>query len=204
MRRSIVVAAWAVIAAVGLFLFLAGDVPVALSRADSMDLSSPWRSSGPTADSQPLAVNSLEASPSYAADNTLFAATDGGVYRSQDRGQSWQLLLASSASPPATPPTVAERFSHVRLSPDFNGDGILFAVYQQSDSDSALLKSSDRGGTWQTSATFTETVVALRLSTDFPIDNTLFALTGDGRVLQKSTDGGQHWTRLFLNRHYRK
>ncbi|RLT37256.1 MAG: hypothetical protein DWI57_13865 [Chloroflexi bacterium] len=98
MRRWIVVAAWAVIAAVGLLLVLAGDAPVAFSRADSLDLFSPWRSSGPTADSQPLAVNSVEASPSYAADNTLFAATDGGVYRSQDRGHGWQLVLAS---PPA-------------------------------------------------------------------------------------------------------
>ena len=193
MRRWIGVAALAALAAVGLFLILAGDSPVALSRADLASPPSPWLSGGPNGPGgSPLAVSSLAASPSYAADQTLLAATDNAIHRSQDGGLSWQAVLT------ATSPAAGEKFSHVRLSPDFAGDHIAFAGWNRSTG-STLYKSSDGGQSWQTSATFTETLIALRLSTDFPIDSTLFALLGDGTTLGKSIDGGLNWTRHSFN-----
>ena len=200
MRRWMVMATLAVVAAVGLFLVLAGDPSAALSRAASSDLSSDWHSSGPTgADSQPLAIHHLEASGSYAADGTLFAAASTAIYRSQDWGQSWQSVLDLPNRGTAAASVAQVAFSHVRLSPNFIADGTLFALLQDSDGSATLYKSAERGNTWGVTTVFSETVVALRLSTDFPSDNTLFVLTGDGTTLRKSTDGGQNWSHLPFN-----
>ena len=200
MRRWIFVAALAVVAAIGLVFVLAGDPAAALSRADSLNSAAAWRSSGPNADdSQPLPIHHLEASRSYAADGTLFAAASTAIYRSQDWGQSWQSVLDLPNRGTAAASVAQVAFSHVRLSPNFIGDGTLFALLQDSDGSATLYKSADRGNTWGVTTVFSETVVALRLSTDFPSDSTLFVLTGDGTNLRKSTDGGQNWTYLPFN-----
>lgn len=145
----------------------------------------PWRWSGPYGDDQLLLpVADVAASPAYATDRTLFAATTEGIYRSEDRGASWQRVLAGTAGH-----TV--RFTHVRVSPAFGQDGVLFAAYvDETDASADLYKSIDGGQNWTQNASVGE-VRAMVISPAFAADQTLFIARSD--TVWKSTDGGNSW-----------
>ena len=82
-----------------------------------------WRSGGPfDAYQQPIAMGDVAASPAYATDGTLFAAGQSGVYRTTDRGTSWQVALPLPARDDHAQAT------HVRLSPGYATDGTVFAL----------------------------------------------------------------------------
>ncbi len=61
----------------------AGALPAAAPTID------PWQPLTPPPGSQ---VTALAASPQFATDQTVFSATDTGVYRSLDRGHSWTAI----------------------------------------------------------------------------------------------------------------
>ncbi|MBC8450318.1 MAG: hypothetical protein H8D78_21500, partial [Chloroflexi bacterium] len=135
---------------------------------------------------QALHAESVAVSPAYAADGTLFAATDHGLFRSTDRGLSWQLMVAGS------PPGDDYAFLNVRISAGYASDGTVFATYENRTlALTALYKSTDRGLSW--------TVIpglggggALALSPAYATDRTVFV--GRVDVLHKSTNGGSTWT----------
>ncbi|PKO23699.1 MAG: hypothetical protein CVU38_02680 [Chloroflexi bacterium HGW-Chloroflexi-1] len=132
----------------------------------------------------PLRAEGVATSPAYTVDGTLFAATDHGVYRSTDRGASWQLKLAGQ------PMDLDYTFRQVRLSAGYATDGTLFTTYLDRGSPhQALFKSTDRGQTW---TVWWGIGGALALSPAYPVDRTVFV--GQDDQLRKSTDGGATWT----------
>jgi hypothetical protein len=145
-----------------------------------------WRGNGPFGEDQRLLpVADVAASPDYAADGTLFAATTEGIYRSTDRGGSWQRVLAGTAGRRV-------RFTHVRLSPAFAQDGVLFAAYvDETDVGAGLYKSVNSGQSWTQNSSVGE-VRAMVISPAYAADQTIFIAHGD--TVWKSTDGGGAWT----------
>lgn len=136
----------------------------------------------------PTVVLDVEASPLYTSDRTLFAATQSGLFRTTDAGNSWQLVV------PLPQVGAPFAFSHVRLTTTYGVDGRVIAAYADRQTPAgALYQSTDFGATWQPLTTFTQTVTALALSPNFTQDQTIFAILGGSNELHKSTDGGQHW-----------
>lgn len=171
-----------------LFMLLLAPGPVAAAAGAA----GPWSSGGPfvPGSSPPVAaaVNAVDASPAYAADHTLFAATKSGLFRSQDGGGTWTVALALPAGSPDA------GFTRVRLAPDYFADGTVFAVHYEPAGEAArLYRSTDRGATWQVISTFDARVHALAVSPAYATDQTLFAVMGEGLVLHRSTNGGQTW-----------
>lgn len=134
----------------------------------------------------PLRAQSVVASPAYDSDGTLFAGTEDGVFRSADRGVTWQRL------PTGHPASHNTFFNAVRLSPAYATDGTVFASYVDATlAETALYRSTDRGQTW----TVFPAVAggpALAVSPAFPTDRTVFF--GRGDQVFRSTDAGASWT----------
>lgn len=59
-----------------------------------------WRATRPT--EARLSILAVVASGQFATNNTLYAATSGGVFRSSDRGRIWRRLPAGMGAPPVT------------------------------------------------------------------------------------------------------
>ena len=82
-----------------------------------------------------LSILCLVISPSYAADETLFAGTESGVFRSTNGGRAWR----ETGFSPEWAPVLS-----LGLSPDYADDTTLFAGTESS----GLLRSDDGGETW--------------------------------------------------------
>lgn len=83
-------------------------------------------------------VSSLTFSPAFETDRTAFAGTSQGVFRSEDAGQSWQLV------------TPDIRVDQVVPSPTFGDDGIVYAA----TASLGVWRSADGGSTWERLPTF--------------------------------------------------
>ncbi|MEJ5197349.1 MAG: hypothetical protein WHX53_00355, partial [Anaerolineae bacterium] len=73
-----------------------------------------------------LAVFDLVTSPTFDTDGTAFAATDGGLLRTHNRGNTWERL--GGGLPGAGNDPTADDVRRVYLSPAFSSDGILLAL----------------------------------------------------------------------------
>ncbi len=115
------------------------------------------------------AFTEVAASPTYASDQTLFAArsrSDGigsTLYRSQNGGQSWSGVLNS------------DLVSDIAISPQFGTDQTLFATTNEK----AVQISADGGDTWNDVGTWPVSkggaALQVALSSNYPADSTIFA-----------------------------
>ncbi len=138
----------------------------------------------------PVAAKSVSASHAYDTDSTLFAGTNFGVFRSTDRGLSWQRMTGADA------PGYPYAFPTVRVSPAYATDRTIFAtVADLARPRATLYKSTDRGVTWTMLPSVTESGV-LALSPAYGVDHTLFM--ANDTTLRKSTDGGQTWSSFAM------
>ncbi len=142
-----------------------------------------WRPTGPGMIGV-LAAGILDVavSPAYAADGILFASRVSGVsiggslYKSSDRGNSWQLKKN------------AAYVAQVLPSPAFAADQRVFML-----ADSRVHYSTDGGETWDFSPywlTYPNAAYKFALSPTFAADQTVIAA---GNHLHRSTDAGLTW-----------
>lgn len=118
--------------------------------------------------------------PEAAARRELFAAVHGAILRSHDGGATWHTAML-----PMPPPLV----SALCLSPDYLGDGTLFAGTMED----GVFRSADRGATWVSwnFGLLDLNVSCLAVSPDYVNDETLLAGTESG--VFRSTNGGRAW-----------
>lgn len=166
-----------------------GAVPAGLDPSPgAVTASQPgWRSGGPFDNNeQPLAMDDVAASPTYASDGILFAVGQGGVYRTTDRGAHWQHVLSIAMQP------AYGHKAQVAISPGFVSDGVVFVTFFDDTAHTAgFAKSTDGGDTWALDTTYGE-MRALAISPVFFDDRTLWMARGD--EVFRSTDGGAIWS----------
>ena len=119
-------------------------------------------------------------SPAFDSDHSLFAGSQGGVLRSADGGENWNVAIF-----PPPPPLV----SALAVSPNFVHDGTLFAGTVED----GVFRSSDRGNRWSAwnFGLLDLHVLCMALSPHFADDDTLLVGTESG--ILRSTNGGRAW-----------
>jgi YVTN family beta-propeller protein len=168
----------------GAALALLAVTAAALAAADPRIPDTPAWQALPAPDGLP--VQALAASPSFAADQTLFAGTSAGLYRSHDAGQHWTPLGAGAANALKIVP-----------SPAYPADQILYVLAgTPGPPDRQLLRSTDAGASWEAiwNSPALHDVV---LSPSFAAGGTLFisaATTEYGQPqIYYSVDRGSTW-----------
>jgi photosystem II stability/assembly factor-like uncharacterized protein len=129
------------------------------------------------------AVFGLAASPTFAQDRTLYAATASGIHVSRDAGSTW--LRVPAAAEPARAVVAAA--------------GIVVAAL----SGGRLVASDDDTTSWHPlPVKFDGEVVSLALSPGLATDRAIFAATKSRAstelMLWRSIDGGEHWHRWLI------
>jgi hypothetical protein len=147
-------------------------------------------------------VQSIQPSPDYARDQTLFlTSTSGSLYRSTDGGQTWAQLRGGL-------PDGGYLRLDLAISPDFAADQTLFAGgFRGEFWGEGVYRSTDGGDTWQP---MWKDLAHLRvydvvLSPEYAADSTLLAYSNYQRItpwkggtsVHRSTDGGLNWTRVM-------
>ncbi|MFQ5459954.1 MAG: WD40/YVTN/BNR-like repeat-containing protein, partial [Anaerolineae bacterium] len=139
-------------------------------------------------------------SPLHSDDETVFAGTDAGIFKSTNNGQRWTLVSDATGpvfGPEGGPPAA----QGLVVSPDYGDDpsrlgdaedDTLFAF-----NSAGLFRSDDDGATWRRLPLDVDRVNDLAVSTGWPYDETLMAAVADadGAVAAVSTDGGATWSR---------
>ncbi|NLE44093.1 MAG: hypothetical protein GX620_05180 [Chloroflexi bacterium] len=133
----------------------------------------------------PSAVYALAASPNYAEDGICFAACRSGLFRSEDRGESWQYAYGS-LNLEAPLATLA-----VAVSPDFVSDQSVFA-----GAPGGILRSVNGGADWNVAMLPSPPplVSTLVISPNFARDGVLLAGSMEDGVF-RSAYRGVHWSR---------
>lgn len=128
-------------------------------------------------------IRDMAISPDFGNDGTLFAgAYGGGVYRSQDRGETWE----------ATARGLKGIFnSGLATSPVYGQDGTVFAGNMY-----GVEKSVDHGDFWTCNSVNPNDFIYIRslaVSPDYETDRTLFTANGSQGeyTLYKTEDGGE-------------
>jgi len=119
-------------------------------------------------------------SPAFASDRTVFAGVPGGILRSFNGGENWDVVQL-----PSPPPMV----SALVISPDYAHDGIVLAGTVED----GVFSTSNRGGNWVAwnFGLLDLNTICLAISPGFAQDETLFVGTDSG--IFRSTNGGRAW-----------
>lgn len=137
-------------------------------------------------------VKDLAISPSYSSDKTMFAATRGaGIFKTVDGGQNWsQLSLGRGHN------TMDIDIINIWISPDFQNDKFLFALFRNYRSHNGLINSFDGGKTWNFVGS--SVYYSYKFSPNFANDKTIFGLDSSfdfyKNYIYKSTDNGNTWS----------
>jgi len=129
-------------------------------------------------------------SPNYAVDGIVFSSNSKGLERSNDFGQTWQMMegVGTTDYPRA-----------VAVSPNFaNDQTVLIGTKKQGGGDlSGLWLSTDQGNIWNKTSLNGIGVVSISMSPGWATDQTAFAASPDTTYgLYKSTDGALTWTNI--------
>jgi photosystem II stability/assembly factor-like uncharacterized protein len=129
-------------------------------------------------------VYALDTSPDIERDGICFAASESGLYRSDDGGVRWKYAF-ESLQLEASPVTPA-----VAVSPHFSKDNTVFAGVS-----GAVVRSIDGGYTWDVVVLPEPSphVTILAVSPSFDADGVVLAATLEDGVF-RSADRGRHWT----------
>jgi photosystem II stability/assembly factor-like uncharacterized protein len=128
----------------------------------------------------PLPTMSVALSPDFSSDRTVFAGVPGGILRSFDSGDNWDVVQL----PPPSPVVSA-----LAVSPSYVRDGILLAGTVED----GVFSTSSRGGHW-TAWNFgllDLNTICMAISEDFARDETVFVGVDSG--VFRSTNGGRAW-----------
>ncbi len=126
-----------------------------------------------------LSVLCLAVSPEFAVDETLFAGTESGLFRSTNGGRAWKEVSL---------PIGFDAVLSLAISPNFTRDSSIFAGTENN----GVLVSQDRGKNWKSvsETTRSEPVNSILLSPRAP-DKALLILHGG--TMKISKDGGISW-----------
>ena len=129
-------------------------------------------------------VYALAASSNFSEDGILFAAKRSGLFRSTDRGQTWQPAYGSLGVDQPLPTT------YVATSPEFTHDHTVFAAVGGN-----ILRSTDGGENWQYAELGKPApiVSTLATSTRFAEDGLVLAATLEDGIF-RSTSQESQWT----------
>ena len=135
-----------------------------------------WTTNGPYGGE----IRSLVISPNFPIDNTVFAGSNKGIFKSINGGSSWTAVLASNY------------IYSLAVSPSFAIDNTIFV-----GTNGGIYKSTNGGSSWSAAITnfIGIRIKSLAISPNYTSDNTIFAGT-DGSGVYKSTDGGANWTQI--------
>jgi len=133
-------------------------------------------------------VFSMAVSPNFPADGIVFAGVvNKGLYKSRDRGRSWDRIDLGFDEP------VVQK---IIFSAAFEIDGTLFCVSKSR----GIFKSADGGDTWSYSGLRGRFLKSGVVSPDFITDQTLFI--GGWGLIHRSTDGGSTWRNTLKIQRY--
>ncbi len=137
-----------------------------------------WTAAGPNGGN----ITSLAISPNFTNDNTVFAGTAGGVFRSTNYGTTWSAVNSGLGS---------LKVLALALSPAYNNDRTLLAV-----TSAGLFKSTNNGSDWSKVGTGLDGVelTSVVFSPGYATDQTIF--TGSTNGVFGSSDAGATWISL--------
>ncbi|WP_242447116.1 WD40/YVTN/BNR-like repeat-containing protein [Nitrosomonas supralitoralis] len=133
----------------------------------------------------PLEYSFIRVSPKFTTDQTVFAGLKGkgGVYRSTNRGDSWESYNTGLAAS-------NKIIKKMEVAETSSGYVVFF-----SEGNGALFRRSNTDAQWTQILDKTNKVAAIAVSPDFATDNTL-VIASDTGYLRKSTNGGIDWIEL--------
>ncbi|MGK7949357.1 MAG: YCF48-related protein [Xenococcaceae cyanobacterium] len=124
---------------------------------------------------------SLVISPNFAQDGTLYVTGGKGIYKTVDRGKTWQLTTSNTI--------LQDRFNlKLAISPNYPSDGTVMV-----STDRGLFITKDSGNSWQqiTNTAFDKDsmLTGVAISPNYSEDKTYF-VSVRGKGLFKTTDDG--------------
>ena len=148
-----------------------------------------WQEVGPPGDSL---LSAFQLAPTFEEDGLLLLRLDDqSLWRSTDRGDSWQKLAGPWGEEAAMGLTPGEsyRLPAVTFSPDYAADGVLLT-----QAGTALYRSTDAGQAWSHVLELDSRFARAAFSPQYAQDGGVYVL--QGATLYRSTDRGQRWERL--------
>ena len=112
----------------------------------SMDGGETWQGAGGE-DLCNEAAGSVQVSSGFTADHTLFVHQASSLFRSQNAGETWEVVFPSDR-PHCQPGVLAPTADSYKLSSNFGQDHTLYMVTTGPNDDQRLLVSGDGGATW--------------------------------------------------------
>jgi photosystem II stability/assembly factor-like uncharacterized protein len=123
-------------------------------------------------------------SPNFAQDHTVFAVTRGVIYRSDDAGSHWKVIIPAGALVKGEfPPD----YFFLGISPNFENDGTILVGTDRGK----VFRSTDRGRRYVRLPDLGSSVTSFVMSPNFADDATAFAGTPHG--VFRTSDAGERW-----------